>query len=124
MTRIHQQIRLLAESKAAEASLRVANLERKSEGLSLLYAPLPDPTTYTPLTPNSRAHNNHVDFELDVLKLRLRRLEAATLEYVPLAEQDIILDFEAYRDELGKVRSRQKMRRKTEERWGLWSSGD
>jgi len=72
----------------------------------------------------SRAHNNQIDFELDVLNLRLRRLEAATLEYVPPAEQDMILDFEAYRDELGKVRSRQKMRRKREERWGLWSSGD
>lgn len=127
LTQNHQQIRLLAESKAAEAAQRVADLERKSEGLSLLYVvpSLPPPSLPYPShadSPHSRAHNNQADFELNVLNLRLKRLEAATLEYVPLAEQDIILDFEAYRDELGKVRSRQKIRRKREERWGLWTS--
>jgi hypothetical protein len=42
------------------------------------------------------------------------------LEYVPLVEQDILLDFEAYKDELLKVQTRQKQRRKKESRWNLW----
>ncbi|KAA8893942.1 hypothetical protein FN846DRAFT_976728 [Sphaerosporella brunnea] len=98
-----KRIRQLAESKAEQAASRIAQLERKSEGLSLL-----------------QAHNKQVDLELDVLKLRLKKLETLALEYVPLVEQDILLDFEAYKDELLKVQTRQKQRRKKEARWNLW----
>jgi hypothetical protein len=42
------------------------------------------------------------------------------LEFVPLSEQDVLLDFEEYKDELLKVQTKQKQRRKKEERWRLW----
>jgi len=58
--------------------------------------------------------------ELDVLKLRLKKLESAALEYVPLAEQDMLLDFEACKDEVLKVQTRQKQRKKKEDHLGLW----
>lgn len=72
------------------------------------------------LTIHRRAHANKVDLELDVLKLRLKRLETIALEFVPLAEQDILLDFEAYKDELLGVQTKQKQRRKKEDRWNIW----
>lgn len=37
-----------------------------------------------------------------------------------MAEQDVLLDFEEYKDELLKVQTRQKQRRKKEQRWNLW----
>jgi len=67
-----------------------------------------------------RSHNNQVDLELDVLKLRLKKLETMALEFVPLSEQDVLLDFEEYKDALLKVQTKQKQRRKKEERWRLW----
>ncbi|KAF8539917.1 hypothetical protein BDD12DRAFT_72415 [Trichophaea hybrida] len=97
------QIRELAEQKAEQATVRIAHLELKSEGLSLL-----------------RSHNNQVDLELDVLKLRLKKLETMALEFVPLSEQDVLLDFEEYKEQLLKVQTKQKQRRKKEERWRLW----
>lgn len=57
---------------------------------------------------------------MDVLKIRLRKLERLALEFVPMAEQDVLLDFEEYKDELLKVQTRQKQRRKKEQRWNLW----
>ncbi|KAF8252166.1 hypothetical protein K440DRAFT_633384 [Wilcoxina mikolae CBS 423.85] len=98
-----KQIRELAEQKAEQATVRIAHLELKSEGLSLL-----------------RSHNNQVDLELDVLKLRLKKLETMALEFVPLSEQDVLLDFEEYKEQLLKVQTKQKQRRKKEERWRLW----
>jgi len=98
-----KHIRKLAEEKAQQATRRIAELERKTHGLSIL-----------------QAHSNQVDLELDVLKLRLKKLESAALEYVPLAEQDMLLDFEACKDEVLKVQTRQKQRKKKEDHLGLW----
>jgi chemotaxis response regulator CheB len=52
--------------------------------------------------------------------LKLKKLETMALEFVPLSEQHVLLDFEEYKDQLLKVQTKQKQRRKKEERWRLW----
>ncbi|KAI5818158.1 hypothetical protein BZA77DRAFT_19513 [Pyronema omphalodes] len=99
-----RMIRQLAEQKVQETMERIKELELRAEGVEVL-----------------KSHTHNANLELDVLKLKLKKLETMAFEFVPLSEQHLLLDFEEYKEQLLKAQTKQKQRRKKEdERWKLW----